>query len=582
MIKPRSPLPWLAGFFCLLLATIAPPVAGQPAPDEKTAPAAKLDSNQPIDELFRAWNRPDSPGAAVAVVDHGKIVYEKGFGCANLEYGIPIKPDTIFHVASVSKQFTAMAVVLLEQDGKLSIEDDVHKYLPELPDYGHPLTLRNLLQHTSGIRDQWETLALAGWDSRDVITQDQILRLLFRQKELNFPPGTRWLYSNGGFTLLAEVVKRASGQPLPQFCAERIFGPLGMSHSHFHLELEEIVPNRAYSYEIGDHGFAFAPLNYANVGATSLFTTAGDLARWLDNFREPKVGHQAAIARLEEVGVLSSGKKTGYALGLDVGTYRGLRTISHDGGDAGYRATVLWFPDQQMGIAIVSNLGEFNPGALAREVADLLLASAFTKPKAPERVAPHHEAIKIDPVLFDKFVGSYESDGTAGFILTYTREGDRFYTQAVGQPRFEMLPESESTFFIKDFDAQVTFPTDPNGKVTRLIHHQGGRDYPAHRIATSSEDEKDLAEFTGAYWSEELETQYTFFLKDGRLCGVHAHHGEFSLGRGTGDNFRTSLDFISEAQFIRDAAGKITGVKLGGDRVAGIYFMRKPASADKR
>jgi CubicO group peptidase (beta-lactamase class C family) len=581
MNKPRTLLPWLAGFFCLLLASSAPPVAGQPASDEKNTPVAKLDGNRPIDELFRAWDRPDSPGAAVAVVDHGKIVYEKGFGCANLEYGIPIKPDTIFHVASVSKQFTAMAVVLLEQDGKLSIEDDVHKYLPELPDYGHPITLRNLLQHTSGIRDQWATLGLAGWDLKDVITQNQILRLLFRQKELNFPPGTKWLYSNGGFTLLAEVVKRVSGQPLPQFCAERIFGPIGMSHTHFHLKLEEIVPNRAYSYASSDHGFVFAPLNYANVGATSLFTTAGDLARWLDNFREPKVGNKAAIARLEEEGVLSSGKKTGYALGLFVGTYRGLRTISHDGGDAGYRATVLWFPDQQLGITIVSNLGNFNPGALARKVSDILLARAFTKPKVPEPVAPHHEAIKIDPVLFDKFVGRYESDESPGFILTYTREGDRFYTQAVGQPRFEMLPESETKFFLKDLDAQVTFLIDPDGKVTRLIHHQGGRDHPAHRLASLPEGGQELAEFVGVYWSEELETQYTFFLKDGRLLGIHAHHGEFPLTHNTSDKFGTPLWFMHDVGFLRDEAGKITGATLGGGRVAGVHFVRKPASLDK-
>src|SRR6202035_3599279 len=151
-----------------------------------------------------------TPGAAVAVIEHGKLVYEKGYGLANLEYNIPITPQTIFHVASVSKQFTAMAIVLLEQDGKLSIDDDIHKYLPELPDYGAKITLRNLLQHTSGIRDQWQTLALAGWNIEDVITQDQLLRMIFRQKELNFPPGTRDLYSNAGFTLLAEIVTRVS------------------------------------------------------------------------------------------------------------------------------------------------------------------------------------------------------------------------------------------------------------------------------------------------------------------------------------------------------------------------------------
>ena len=312
-----------------------------------------------IDAIFHDWDTPATPGAAVAIIRHGKLVYEKGYGTANLEYDIPITPGTIFHVASVSKQFTAMAIVLLEQDGKLSIDDDVHKYLPELPDYNQKITLRNLLQHTSGIRDQWQTLALAGWSLEDVITQDQILRMLFRQTALNFPPGTQHLYSNSGFTLLAEIVKRVSGKPLPEFCDERIFRPLAMTHTHFHQDLHHIVHGRAYSYLPDGPGYEAAPLNYANVGATSLFTTAGDLARWLDNFREPKVGGRAAVSRLQEPCVLLSGKKIDYGLGVETGTYRNLPIIAHSGADAGYRSRVIWFPSEQLGIAVVSNLGTF-------------------------------------------------------------------------------------------------------------------------------------------------------------------------------------------------------------------------------
>ena len=213
--------------------------------------AQEEDRAKQIDSIMQAWSSADTPGAAVSVIDHGKLVFEKGYGSANLEYGVPIKPDTIFHVASVSKQFTAMALLLLERDGKLSIEDDVHKYLPELPDYaGQKITIRNLLQHTSGIRDQWQTLALAGWSLEDVITQDQLLRILFRQKGLNFAPGAEHLYSNGGYTLAAEIVTRVSGKPFPEFCMERIFKPLGMNQTHFHQDLHQIVKNRAYSYSV--------------------------------------------------------------------------------------------------------------------------------------------------------------------------------------------------------------------------------------------------------------------------------------------------------------------------------------------
>src|SRR5260370_7777619 len=233
-----------------------------------------------------------------------------------------------------------MALVLLEQEGKLSIEDDIRKYLTELPDYGHKIAIRNLLQHTSGIRDQWQTLALAGWGLDDVITQKQILRMLFRQKELNFEPGTRHLYSNGGYTLAAEIVGRVLGKPRPQFCDERIFQPLGMTRTHFHDDHRRIVRDRAYSYEKARDGFQASPLNYANVGATSLFTTAPDLVKWLDNFRDPKVGGPKAIARLQEQAVLSNGEKIEYPLGVSVSKYRSLRTPSPVAPDAPHRSSL--------------------------------------------------------------------------------------------------------------------------------------------------------------------------------------------------------------------------------------------------
>jgi CubicO group peptidase (beta-lactamase class C family) len=243
-----------------------------------------------IDSIFKDWSHPDSPGASVAVIQHGKILFDGAYGRANLEYDAPFTPDTPIHVASVSKQFTAMALVLLEEDGKLHLDDDIRTHLPELPDYGHVITIRHLLNHTSGIRDQWESLAIAGWSLQDVITQEQILRVLFRQKELNFPPGTRHLYSNGGFTLAAEIVARISDRTFPEFCHERIFGPLEMEHTHFHQDLTQIVPDRAYCYGGEPGHYVIIPLNYSNVGATSLFTTASDLVVWLDNFRAPKIG----------------------------------------------------------------------------------------------------------------------------------------------------------------------------------------------------------------------------------------------------------------------------------------------------
>lgn len=229
-----------------------------------------------VDQLFATWDKPESPGAAIAVIKDGVVVYKRGYGSANLEYNVPITPQTVFHVASVSKQFTAFAIALLAHQGKLSLDDDIRKHLPEVPDFGKKITIRHLIHHTSGLRDQWTLLGMAGWRLDDVITKEHILKMVRHQKELNFDPGAENLYSNTGYTLLAVIVERVSGQSFRDYTDANIFKPLGMTNTHFHDDHERIVKNRAYSYSPAGPGGGFkaAPLNYANVGATSLFTTA--------------------------------------------------------------------------------------------------------------------------------------------------------------------------------------------------------------------------------------------------------------------------------------------------------------------
>lgn len=540
-------------------------------PTPTSASTAQNRQSRSVDAIFEQWNKPDSPGAAVAIIDHGKLTYEKGYGIANLEYAIPIQPETIFHVASVSKQFTAMAVVLLEEDGKLSLDDDVHKYLPELPDYGHKITIRNLLQHTSGIRDQWQTLGLAGWSLEDVITQDQILRMLFRQKELNFTPGTKHVYSNGGFTLLAEIVTRVGGKPFPEFCAERIFVPLGMTHTHFHQDLTQLVPGRAYSYHKNGNSYAASPLNYANVGATSLFTTAGDLVKWLDNFREPRVGGAVAIARLQEQCVLSDGSKIDYGLGIGLGVYRGLRTISHGGGDAGFRSLVLWFPDQQLGIAVVSNLGSFNAYQTANHIADIYLAGKMA-PEPPKPAPVVRKFITVEPKVLETYVGIYPLPKIAQTFRAVLREG-KLWAGPTESPA-ELKPTGPGIFYIEQIKAAVEFTALPDGGMKVKITQPGAYN-EGERVPAQPDTAADLAQYAGIYWSDEVETQYTFMMKGGKLIGVHAHHGEFQLLPVTKDQFETKLWFAPEVRFVRDAADKIVAVTLGGGRVSAVRFVRK-------
>jgi len=530
-----------------------------------------------LEELLSGSCKAGAPGFSVAVIQHGNPLYEKGFGLANLEYDIPVTPQTVYHVASVSKQFTAMAVVLLESDGKLSLEDDLHKYLPELPDYGHPLTIRQLLQHTSGIRDQWQTLALAGWRLDDVITQEQILRLLFRQKELNFVPGARHLYSNGGYTLAAEIVARVSGKSFPDFCRDRIFQPLGLTRTHFHIDHRAIVHDRAYSYSKHANGYEAEPLNYANAGATSLFTTAPELARWLDNFREPKVGGRRATERLQEQAILADGSKIDYALGLAIGSRHGLKTVSHGGGDAGYRSFVVWFPEQELGVAVLSGLASFDCGGTAFKVADSILGKKpveETKTPTPPADQKKRDYVKLDSRVFKQYSGAYKLD--AGLTANFYEKEGRFMAEIPGQGTVELHALGTNRFLVEMPSGELEFSPQKDGAMRLKFSHEGGGTVSGDRFANDPWKPKDLEAFQGVYWSDELETEYTVKLNDGKLTAEHIRHGSVELLPTMPDQFATHTWFMPEVKFQREQSGKVSGMTLGGGRLTGILFKRKP------
>ncbi len=317
-----------------------------------------------IDSLFSGYNS-STPGVAIAVVKDGRIILQKGYGTANLEYDIPITSKTVFHIASVSKQFTAFAIYLLEKQGKLSFDDDIRKYIPEVPALGKPIRIKHLLAHTSGIRDQWALLTLAGWRMDDVITTEHILKIISRQKELNFEPGTRFSYCNSGFTLLAEVVKRVTGKSFAQYTQEAIFEPLRMTNTQFYDDFEKIVKNRAYSYEMENGHYKKKNLNYSNAGATSLFTTTEDLCKWAMNFEHPVVGDDELLVRFNQPSTFNNGQpllaniidgdSVYQAKGQLIRHYRGENMYSHGGHDAGFRTYLARFPEKHLSIITLSN-----------------------------------------------------------------------------------------------------------------------------------------------------------------------------------------------------------------------------------
>jgi CubicO group peptidase (beta-lactamase class C family) len=346
-------------------------------------PSSAVALSEQVDALLQRWHRPDSPGAAVLVIHRGEVVHRAGYGMASLEHGVPIRTTTVFDIASISKQFGAYAVALLDAEGRLSLDDDVRKWIPEVHDFGRTITLRHLVHHTGGIRDWPGTLSMAGWSYEDVLSFDQILRMAYDQRDLNFDPGAEFAYSNTGYNLLAEVVARASGMSFREWTHERIFAPLGMTRTHFHDDHREVVPDRAESYAPGPDGrWRRVTNNLTALASSSLFTTVEDLALWVRHLHhpDPRLGGERVVERIHERGVLNGGDTIAYAFGQNWTEWRGLPIATHGGSWAGFRTVLTRFPDQDFAVIILANTADMNPSGLAREVAEIWLGDEL----APE------------------------------------------------------------------------------------------------------------------------------------------------------------------------------------------------------
>ncbi|HKV11700.1 MAG TPA: serine hydrolase domain-containing protein, partial [Thermoanaerobaculia bacterium] len=412
----------------LVLLFLLPGFAAAQAPD----PAAK------VDEIFAEWRSLESPGCTVAVAEKGKTLVSRAYGMADLEHDVPITTSTVFEAGSVSKQFTAAAVLLLVQQGKLALSDDVRKYVPELPDYGKPITIEHLIHHTSGLRD-WGAIAwVHGWPrGTRVHTHAHVLDIASRQKELNYEPGAEFGYTNTGYNLLAMIVDRVSGQSFAEFSRKNIFEPLGMKHTQWGGDFTRVVKGRAVAYVKRDDGFHSA-MPFENVyGNCCLLTTSEDLLLWNENFIHGKVGGPALIEALLRRGRLNDGREIEYAGGLFIGTYEGLQEISHDGATAGYRAFLGRFPEQQLSVAVLCNLGgETDPSGFAHRTADLFLTG-----KKPAAAAPSVPTIELPAEEISSKAGVYRNLRTSEALRLEVKEG-KLHT---GRGRL-LLPLSTSRF----------------------------------------------------------------------------------------------------------------------------------------
>ncbi|MBR0896263.1 serine hydrolase [Bradyrhizobium tropiciagri] len=556
-----------AAFAALCLS--APAVAGAQPEPSLSATSSNATMERAVDQLFARWAEPNSPGAVIAILQDGKIIYSQGYGAANLEHGVPNTPATVFHLASVSKQFTAFAIYLLAHDGKLSLDDDVRKYVPKLHDFGKLITIRQLLHHTSGVRDQWNLLALAGWRLDDEITDDDVARLLFQQAELNFAPGDQFLYSNSGYTLLAMVVKQVSGKTLPEFAKEHIFDPLGMSHTHFQDKYGIVVKDRAYSYGRQPDGkYQYIALTYSTVGPSSLFSTVGDLARWDENFYTGEVGGLALLAEMQQKGQLNNGKDINYASGLSIGKYRGLRTVEHAGGDAAYRTNILRFPDQHFSVVVLANAGDLNPTALSFRIADIYLKELL-KPAPDKPTLEDKPEVAVDPKILDAYVGDYEL--RPGFIISITKDNDHLVTRATGQPSFPMYAVSNTAFRLRVVPAEVVFDeVAQGGTAQNAVLHQNGANHPLKRITITKPAADRLKAYEGHYYSAELGVIYQVFVRENALM-VHYPRGELDLQPVGTDAFTTGFP-IGNLKFVCADDGKCNALSIDDGRVKRLRF----------
>lgn len=520
-----------------------------------------------VDRLFAQWASAETPGAAVAVVEDGELVLARGYGRANLEYEVMITPQTPFHVASVSKQFTAFAIAMLAEQGKLSLDDDIRQHLPEIPDFGHRITIRHLVHHTSGIRDQWELLVMAGWRIDDVITQEQILSLLRHQRELNFEPGTEHLYSNSGYTLLAEIVSRVTGLRFADWTRQHIFAPLGMTSTHFHDDHRRIVPNRAYSYAPEGSGFRHAPLNYATVGATSLFTTVEDLARWMLNFETMRVGSAAVHAQMRQRGVLVSGDTLSYAFALSHYRHRGEAALQHSGSDAGYRSVLIYLPARRLGVVVLSNLATFDPVGMAARVLDVYLGlNPEALPSSPGTLV---EAVPVSGRVLAELAGEYGVEG-GGRLDVVVRQGMLYVRMAGGEavPAFSVGDDA----FVLAGGSRLQFNRGDDGQVSHLVARFGARVVVAWRLPPV--DPARLAEYVGEYHSPELGTTYFVVVREGALVAEHRRHPPASLIMVGEDTFAGDRWGMGSLRFTRGADGRIDGLLLSGSRARNVRFER--------
>jgi CubicO group peptidase (beta-lactamase class C family) len=522
-----------------------------------------------IDQMMTFYSG-DAPGACIGVVKDGELVFSKAYGKANLTHNIDFTLEMPTNIGSVSKQFTAMAVLLLEQEGKLSLEDDVRKHIPELPDLGQVVTIKNILNHTNGWREVYNMMPIKGWYGEDRLLKQEVIRILQAQTELQAEPNTEYNYNNSAFIMAAEIVERVSGETFPDFVKKNIFEPLGMEQSFVRKDPSTIIPNATQGYTMKDGAFVESGDLDAAYGAGAIYTTPADLALWMNNFESARVGGKEGIDKLVTPGILKNGDTLDYGLGIGVRTYKGLKQYSHGGADIAHRAMLLYFPEIRSGVITLSNNASFS-GVAARKIADLYFSESLEE-DTPEDSAAESE-FTMEAETLEKYTGKFRAEDI-GLIIEFKLEDGTLTAYPSGQSSLELNPLAMDSLAYQGIEASIAFKADDSGAYASAIHYQGGNEITLDRLPDYQPDAETLQAFTGRYFSEELETFYEISAKDSLLIASHRNLEPIELSPVEEDNFTGDVFFMGEVTFIRGADGAVIGFTVSNGRTKGVQFDR--------
>jgi len=531
-----------------------------------------------VDRLFDQWDNRESPGFAIGVFRDGETVYTRGYGMADLDHGIPNTPETVFFIGSMGKQFTVASVLQLEAEGKLSLDDDVRKHVPELHEFDEPITIRHLIHHTSGLRDFLNLALIAGridetFSDVQWLNDKHVLDMVSRQRGLNFPTGTSMMYCNTGYFLMSLICERVGGKKAPEYVVEHLTKPLGMTHTYAVEDARRTIPNRAYGYVGAEGGVRTNAVAYGAPGPAGLWSSVNDLGKWAHAFLTDGIGVPGTVDKMLEKGMLKSGRRIPYAGGVVLGDDRGLRIIEHGGGYPGYMCDMVHYPDYGYSFVCLAN-APADPTGKCRQMARIYLGR-FMDPE-PEKPSAAEAAGADDPSKYDSYAGDYKLD--IGQTFTIVSEGGALYLTVKQAPvKFKLEHVSGTKYGNKEIGAEVEFLPDEQGKVDKLKVYQGGGQYDGKRLPKVTLTPEELGEYVGSYTSEELDATYRVMV-EGEELKAKMPRGDTVSMQCVGDksHWVTAGGFPLQIDFTRDESGKVTGFTLSDSgRAAGIECTRE-------